>query len=293
MDTVSIIIPAYNAEMYLREAVDSALSQTYQACEIIVVDDGSTDRTPRILEEYGDRLRVIRQANQGSPAACNAGAAVAKGTWIAFLDADDMWLPGKLARQIESCADYAISHTDSVCFGDSITGEVLRSSFEPPYCGSVLKELLVRNFISKSTVMIRRDIYLRYGGFDETYTGVEDWPFWLKVCAEHELGYLPETVVRYRVHRKSKSMEGRKTLADHLRIIDGAFGPRGVGESLSHLRHKALVSSYQINSHYAAESGDWTFAAYCALRVLQYEPTALYAWKRLVKSALIPFGVKY
>jgi glycosyltransferase involved in cell wall biosynthesis len=293
MESVSIIIPAYNAETYLKEAVDSALSQTYNEREVIIVDDGSTDRTPRILADYGHSVRVIRQANRGSPAACNAGVAAARGTWISFLDADDVWLPGKLARQIEACRDTGISHTDSVCFGDSLAGEVRRSSFEPPYSGRILKELLVRNFITKSTVMMRRDLFQQYGGFDETFVGVEDWPFWLKVCAEHELGYLPEAVVRYRVHRESKSMKARKMLADHMRIIDWAFGPRGVGESLLQLKRQSLISSYQINSHYAAESGDWTFAAYCAMKVLRHEPASLTAWKRLIKSALIPAGIKY
>lgn len=293
MDLVSIIIPAYNAETHLRDSVDSALSQTHGKCEIIVVDDGSTDRTPGILAEYGNRIRVVRQDNRGSPAACNTGAAVAKGAWIAFLDADDVWSPEKTARQLEACGDAAMSHTDSVCFGESLNGELRRSRFETPYSGQVLEQLLVRNFITKSSVMMRRDVYSRYGGFDEAFVGVEDWPLWLKVCAEHELGYLPDAVVRYRVHTESKSMKARKMLADHIRIINWAFGPQGVGNGLAHLRIKALASSYQINSHYAATSGDWIFAAYCALRALGYEPGAVPNWKRLIKSALIPLGVRY
>jgi glycosyltransferase involved in cell wall biosynthesis len=293
MELVSTIIPAFNAEKYLRESVDSALSQNYHEQEVIVVDDGSTDSTPLILAEYGNKIRVVRQPNKGSPAACNKGVEVARGSWISFLDADDIWLPDKLSKQLQVCGRTDISHTDSLVFGDSVAGEIRRSTFEPPYSGMVLKELLVRNFISKSTVLMRRDLYRQYGGFDESYTGVEDWPFWIKICARHELGYLPEALVRYRVHLKSKSMEGRKTLVDHMRIIEEAFGPNGAGRPFPHLKNKAIISSYQINSHYAAESGDWTFAARCTLLVLLRKPLTLYTWKRLIKILLIPFGVKY
>jgi glycosyltransferase involved in cell wall biosynthesis len=291
MELVSVVIPAWNAEKYLREAVDSALAQSYPAREIVVVDDGSTDGTAAILDSYGDRIRVVRQANAGSAAACNAGVSAARGDWIAFLDADDVWLPEKLSRQVAHCGQAPISHTDSVCFGDALEQEVRRSSFEPPYSGFVLERLLVRNFISKSTVMMRRNLYLEHGGFDPGYPGVEDWPLWLDVCAGNELAYLPEVVVRYRVHRKSKSMESRKTMRDHLRIIERAFGPGGVGHEYPKLRSRALHSSYTINSHYAAESDDWAWSAYCAACALRYAPSDRQAWKSLVRALLARIGL--
>ncbi|CDI01142.1 putative Glycosyl transferase family 2 [Candidatus Competibacter denitrificans Run_A_D11] len=293
MALVSVIIPAYNAAQYIRDTIDSVLNQSYSNFEIIVVNDGSTDETAQILNEYGDKLRVVHQNNKGSAAACNYGAALAQGEWIAFLDADDIWLPDKLMLQLKHCKDSSISHTDSFCFGESISGEVQRGSITHLVEGQVLKQLLVTNFISKSTVMIQRAIFNQYKGFDETYLSVEDWPFWLRVCANHSLGYLPEPVVRYRVHRQSATMKTRRTLPDHLRIISEAFNNGGVGQSFPELRRQALVSSYQINCHYAAEAGDWTFALYCALRALRFEPTAIRTWKNLAKSTLIPLGIPY
>ena len=293
MDLVSIVIPAYNAQAYLRETVDSALKQTYGNCEVIVVDDGSVDDTPRILAEYGGKIRVVRQTNRGSAAACNAGVAVAKGTWVCFLDADDVWLPDKVARQLEVCGDKAISHTDSVLFGDALNGEILRSSFEPLYSGRVLDKLLVINFISKSTVMIRRDVYNRFGGFDETYVTVEDWPLWLKVCAEYDLGYLSEPLVRYRVHRKSKSMLSRRVLNARLRVIEEAFSEGGAGHSLPQIRGPALASAYQVSFHYAGQSGDWKLALACAVQALRYKPADARKWKNLIKAILMPLGMKY
>jgi glycosyltransferase involved in cell wall biosynthesis len=293
MDLVSIIIPAYNAETYLRETLSSALAQTYTNCEIIVVDDGSKDSTLDMLEEYGDRIRVVRQQNRGSACARNAGVAVARGHWIAFLDADDIWLSDKISKQIASCGDYAISHTDSVCFGEGLEHEILRSSFEPPYSGHVLKQLLVINFITNSTVMVRRDVFNRFGGFDESYITCEDWALWLRICAEHEIGYLAEPVVRYRFHRKSKSTMSRRTLNARLRILDEAFGAGGVGVELSQMRAPALASAYQVTSHFAADAGDWKFALSCAANSIRYRPGDIRTWKNLVKAALIPFGVPY
>ena len=293
MELISVVLPAYNASRYFRDTLDSVLSQTYQNLEVIVVDDGSTDDTLQILLEYGNKVHIVRQENKGSAAACNAGVAVAQGEWIAFLDADDVWLPKKLAQQIEYCGNAAISHTDSICFGDALPYDIQRSSFEPLYSGKVLKNLLIRNFITKSTVLMRRQVFEDVSGFDPSYIAVEDWPFFLKICAKYELGYLPEALVRYRVHKKSKSMQGRKTLTDHLRIINSAFGHNGVGKSFPELRNKALASSYQVNCHYSAESGDWPFAIYCALQALRYEPTEKRTWKNLVKSTLIPFGIQY
>jgi glycosyltransferase involved in cell wall biosynthesis len=293
MDLVSIIIPAFNAESYLRETLDSALQQTYATCEVIVVDDGSTDGTMVILAEYGEKVRVVRQQNRGSACARNAGVAAAHGEWIAFLDADDIWLPEKVERQLAACGRFAISHTDSVCFGDALEREILRSSFEPPYAGKVLEPLLVINFITNSTVMVRREVFRRFGGFDESYVTCEDWALWLRICAEHKLGYLAEPVVRYRFHKRSKSTMSRRTLTARLHIIEEAFGPGGVGRAHVRMRSPALASAFQVTSHFAASAGDWRFAMNCAANSLLHRPGDVRAWKNLVKAALIPFGVPY
>lgn len=294
MESVSAIIPAYNAAEYLGEAVDSALAQVGSAVEVIVVDDGSTDTTPDILAGYGTNIRVLRQTNQGSAAACNTGAAIATGDWLAFLDADDIWLPDKTLHQLRHCGHTVISHTDSLCFGPGLIREIRRSEFEPPYAGWILEPLLVRNFITKSTVMIRREVFQHYGGFDTRRSHfVEDWPFWLKVCAHHELGYLPEVAARYRVHAAGKSMNGRRALRDHLGIIEQAFAANGVGAAYPGLRRRALAASYQINSHYAASTGDWSFALYCGPRALGYDPWLPRGWKHVAKAALLPLGVPY
>lgn len=292
MELISVIIPAYNAAKYLKETLDSVLNQSYEEREIIVVNDGSTDNTTEILSGFKDKIIIINQKNRGDAAACNAGVSIARGRWVSFIDADDLWLPDKLSCQLAYCCGKPISYTDSFVFGEAIVGNIRRSSFEPPYSGYVLKELLIRNFITKSTVMVRRDIFIKYGGFDETYV-LNDWPLWLKICSDNQIGYVPEPLARYRVHHNSATAKARQRLPEHLRLIAEVFGPNGVGKLYPQLRSKALASSYAINCHFSARSSDWPFAVYCALQALRYEPTVLSNWKNLAKSALIPLGFQH
>ncbi|MEZ5591641.1 MAG: glycosyltransferase family A protein [Gammaproteobacteria bacterium] len=171
MDLVSIIIPAFNAEAYLRETLDSALRQTYANCEIIVVDDGSTDGTLAILagmakrcEWFGSRTgAALVRAMRVSPRRMASGSP--------FLDADDIWLP-KVDKQLATCGHFAISHTDSVCFGDALRREILRSGFErpTPICWQSTRAFAGDRFIANSTVMIRRRSSADFGGFDESFT---------------------------------------------------------------------------------------------------------------------------
>src|SRR5688572_33231336 len=100
MPTVSVVIPAYNAAAFIRETIDSALAQTYRDFEVIVVNDGSTDDTMARLREFGSRIRVHEQSNSGVATARNSGVKIATGSWIAFLDSDDLWMPQKLERQL-------------------------------------------------------------------------------------------------------------------------------------------------------------------------------------------------
>ena len=293
MTTVSIVIPAYNAQKYIRESVESALAQTHEAFEVVVVDDGSKDDTCDILKEYGESIRVIRQDNSGTAAACNAGVSEAKGEWVAFLDADDQWFPKKLELQLNACSKFAISHSDSFCFGQELKQEIRRSALQEMYSGRVLEKILVANFITKSTVIVSKEVYKAAGGFSRKYDAVEDWPLWISICAKHELGYVADPLVRYRVHADSKSMKARATDDAHMRIIEDAFSVGGAGCDYSFLKSRAVAESSAINAHYAATSGDWIWGVRCASRAIVNGRFTASIWKVLAKSLMIPFGYKY
>jgi hypothetical protein len=177
IDTVSAVIPAYNAAGFIERAIQSVLAQTRPVIEVLVVDDGSRDDTAAIAERCGAPVRVIRQANAGPSAARNHGARVAQGEWVAFLDADDAWRPEKLQQQ----AEY---------FDDSSVGAVHCYVVDVPpkyqYDGELTFDMLwQQNRIGTSTTVVRRAAWEALGGFDEDreLIGIEDYNFWLRMLS--------------------------------------------------------------------------------------------------------------
>lgn len=179
---VSVIIPTYNRAWCLRQAVDSVLSQEYKAIELIVVDDGSTDDTPQLLEGYAGRMAVLRQANRGVSAARNAGIAAARGELIAFLDSDDRWLPGKLAHQAEF---FALHPEALICQTEELwvrNGRRVNPGKRHRKRGGMIFEAsLELCLVSPSAVMVRRELFDRVGAFDESLPACEDYDLWLRV----------------------------------------------------------------------------------------------------------------
>jgi glycosyltransferase involved in cell wall biosynthesis len=208
--TVSVIIPTYNHAPFLPEALESVFAQTCSPLEAIVVDDGSTDKTAEVLRMYEGRVRVLRQPNRGVAAARNAGAAAASGELLAFLDADDTWLPAKLERQVarfDGEPEIGLLHC-GVAEVDG-GGRQLRVRLDGME-GWVSSEMLLfrRGVIlgGGSAAVIRRAIFLRVGGFDEVLSTSADWDLYYRVARRYPVGFLPEVLVRYRVH--SGNMHG-------------------------------------------------------------------------------------
>jgi glycosyltransferase involved in cell wall biosynthesis len=179
---VSVIIPTYNRGWILRDAIDSVLGQTYADFELIVVDDGSTDRTPQILDAYGDRLRVIRQANQGVSAARNRGIGESSGPLIALLDSDDIWLPKKLSVQVDffnKNPAALICQTEEIWIRNGLRVNPGKRHRKPS--GMIFERSLELCLVSPSAVMVRRELFAKVGLFDENLPACEDYDLWLRV----------------------------------------------------------------------------------------------------------------
>lgn len=256
MPTVSIVIPAYNAEDYIREAVDSALAQTHRDREIIVVDDSSTDDTPLILKGYGDRIRVHRQGNTGVSGARNTGARLATGDWIAFLDADDVWQPTKLAAQL-AVTTTPISYTNRFNFGARGALPEIQSEVTPLLSGDVFAPLLLRgNFITVSSVMMTRAVFFEVGGFVHQPGGCEDWDCWLRVAQHHEFSVCPEPLVGYRFTSNSMSRNYRAMAPARLRVVSRALASEK-GRRLSwHVRRQIWAETCRTNGWDAGQAGE-------------------------------------
>jgi len=183
---VSVIIPTYNRAGCLREAVDSVLAQDFKGFELIVVDDGSTDETPQLLRAYGDSLRIRRQENRGVSAARNAGIAASRGALIAFLDSDDLWLPGKLAHQVEffkAHGDALICQTEEIWVRNG--RRVNPGKRHRKRGGMIFAPSLDLCLVSPSAVMVRRELFQRVGFFDESLPACEDYDLWLRVSSRY------------------------------------------------------------------------------------------------------------
>jgi glycosyltransferase involved in cell wall biosynthesis len=238
--TITVVVPAYNEERYIAEALDSILGQTRPPHEIIVVDDGSTDRTIEAVEPYRDRVRVHEQENRGCPAAFDTGFRQAKGEFVALCPADDVWEPGKLARQ----QDLLAAHPEvDVVFGAGRTFGLTERDHARPVEEGVLEtasfapQMYRRNLIADPSAVIRRALYLDLGGY-EPLVG-EDYEFWMRALRAGAVFYFdPQRVVRLREHGGNLSYRALSIWdTNHLihdRYSDLAGDPELVRRTLAH-----------------------------------------------------------
>lgn len=184
---VSVVISAYNAAWCVRKAIGSVLTQTFSDFELLVVDDGSTDDTAAVLSSYGGALRVIRQRNGGLSSARNAGIRESRGEFVAFLDADDWWLPGKLARQVDLLRTQpAVGFVSTAARVEDPDGRTLNLWACTKCAGPFLERLFGANGDvagSGSAVMARRRLFDEVGGFDESLRSLEDVDMWMRLAA--------------------------------------------------------------------------------------------------------------
>jgi glycosyltransferase involved in cell wall biosynthesis len=194
---VSVVMPAYNVAWCIGRAVDSVLAQDFRACELIVVNDGSTDGTRALLEGYGAAITVINQENRGMSAARNAGIRRARGTYVAFLDADDWWLAGKLARQVELMHGRPeIGFSSTTVRVEDDDGRLLNLWRCPNGSTEILATLFAQNAAIAggcSAVMARRELLDRVGLFDESLRGFEDPDLWMRLAAVSGYACIDET----------------------------------------------------------------------------------------------------
>lgn len=232
---VSVIIPTYNSRDYVQEAVDTILKQTYSNIEIIVVDS-STDDTKQVLERYGERVRYFYQEPKGVSAARNFGLSQARGSLVAFQDADDRWLSGRIETQLlalKRFPDAALVFSDYAMFDHS--GVILPSACWPHFklwldeyrdaggdfaYGRLYWELMLGNCIGTCTVLAVKDVLERFGGFDETFKTCEDLDLWLRVSTKCSFLYVDKVLAEYRVH--SSGLSGSRDTRDMTWALDRA-----------------------------------------------------------------------
>jgi len=273
----SVVIPTFNYGRYIAEAIGSALGQTLRPAEVIVVDDGSTDETAAVVARFGEKVRYIRQENAGVSAARNRGVAESTGELISFLDADDIWEPEKLEKQLAIfAADKRIGlvHCGMREF-ESNTGETLRVHLDGME-GDVADELLLWENPAVnapgSSVLVSREAFDAAGGFDPRQKCGEDWDFCYRVARRYRVGFVPEPLVNYRshstsAHRNVKEMERGMTL-----FYEKAFAADAIGRNL---RRRALGNFNRVLAGSYFRAGQYGDFLRMAAKSIWYRPAGI------------------
>ncbi len=256
---VSIIIPNYNYANYVRSAIDSALNQTYQNTEIIVIDDGSTDNSKEVLDSYGERIKTIFGENQGVSAARNAGIEQCAGDFVAFLDADDVWLPTKIEKQLERFEkEPALGLVHVGVMDIDSKGKRLVARLDGLE-GDISHELLLFNrsviLGGGSGMMIPKKVLDEIGGFDTELSTSADWDLFYRIASRYNVGFINEILLQYRMHGANMHGNIKRMEREMLRGYEKAF--EADGEKLEPIKrqaygnlHKVLAGSYYHNGSY-------------------------------------------
>ncbi len=290
LPTVSIITATYNYGRYLGEAIESVLAQTFTDWEMIVVDDGSTDNTPDVIRPYlpDPRIHYHRTANQGQPTAKNTGVRLAQAPLIAFLDADDQWLPEKLEKQVplfDRDVKIGITYTarqDITENGDLIAARPCRR-----LRGYLFKESLHQTIPAFSSSMVRRSVFDDVGLFNESIPLAIDYEFWLRAAMRWHFDYVDEPLIRYRTGHANLSKrykERRQLVVNYIlpHILDDCSGRalltrRECAEAWATLFAKMGENDLAV-SH--ASSVGWN------LRSIMAAPWMWMGWRGLVRGCI-------
>jgi glycosyltransferase involved in cell wall biosynthesis len=237
---VSIIIPCYNGEMYLHHAIESALQQSYQSIEVIVIDDGSTDSSAEIAQRYP--VRFIQQQNKGVSAARNLGVQMSRGADIVFLDADDRLKRDGIGAGVQEMAEHpecAMAVGDHVFV--SADGSYLANSRKNPLPARHYEALLRSNFIEMtSTVLFRRDVFDAVGGFNTELRAAEDYDLYLRIAAAHPICCHSTVVAEYRIHETNASRDPELMLTTTLRVLKNQAASVRGNDGRARAFHKGL-----------------------------------------------------
>lgn len=276
---VSVIITTYNRGNFLKYAVDSVLSQTFQDFEIIIIDDGSTDNTRNVVSSYKDsRIFYYYQSNKGQNPARNIGMKLSKGAYIAHLDSDDLWEKTKLEKQVRILDKN--NNVGLVYCGTRIidsSGNFVKLLKLQKYKGNVLKKLIMYNFLyNGSNTLFRKECLDNVKKFDESINRMTDWEFYLKLSLFYEFYSIKEYLVSYRIHGNNMSVNYKKYEINGFKILFKIFKNEKLNPDLQKLKTLAFAMRYRFLAHRCLESNNCKQARQYALKSIKLHPHVLF-----------------
>lgn len=287
---VSVVTATYNMGHYLPIAVRSVLDQTYQNFEINVIDDGSTDDTKEVMKQFTDdpRVHYYHQENQGQAKAKNHGIRVSTGKFVAFLDADDRWLPAKLEKQLplfEQNPRVGVVYTDASYMDEN--GKIIEIERRKKYFrGQVTEKLFKDNFVNFPSAIVKKECFNEVGAFDENLPMSIDWDLWLRISTKYEFDYVDEKLFVYRQWPGQMSHKFDERFECILTIMN-----RFTKE------HADLLSNKTIRRAWAHTFTERSWKARALekkrikamkflLKAVRHDPTFMPAWKEIIKVGL-------
>jgi len=289
---VSVIIPALNAAEWIGETLQSILAQSFREFEVIVVDGGSADDTLSITKGFGKSVKLICKPHSGKSASRNAGIYAAQGEYIAFIDADDLWLPKKLELQLQMFIrnpNLSWVYCDGYLFEGKSTKNIMTfGSMSHLHSGDILCPLLLNDFIPSPTPVIRYKIIDEIGYFNETLLRrePEDWDMWLRIAAHYPIGFVNRPLVRYRLHPNSlMAREGvLDTLEGKISIIERAV--KRNPDRLNRLKDRSIANCYIAAGNGFALSGELLKARSMYLHAIKLAPMSSKAYVHFFFSVI-------
>ena len=246
---VSVIIPCYNSERFIRETLSSVLSQTFAAIEIIIIDDGSTDSTKEIIDSFSDlRIKYFYKQNEGVSIARNRGIGCSKGKYIAFLDADDIWLPEKIERQVgkmEKEKSASLIYSGFYIIDDN---GLVMDTFNRESSGDIIKDLvLIGNTIGTSSgVLARREVFEDTGGFDPSLSTAADWDMWIRILNRYGIAYIDKPLFKYRSHASGMHRNINIQEQDTRKILHKFFSSLTQENKYRKIKRLSMSNAYMI-----------------------------------------------
>lgn len=298
MPKVSVIIPVFNCDRFIGEAIESVLAQTYRDFELIVVDDGSEDKTAERVKQYGDKLTYFYQPNSGQARARNLGYANSSGEYLAFLDSDDRWYPQMLETEVHALdknPHVGLVHGDVDIIDEE--GRILQQRYlsrRAERKNPVYSSIGYHSIPFPSASLKRRDIFERAGRFDASfYQGGEDLLLWAKMYRLADFLWIPQSLAQRRVQRHQVSRIKKKRIEADLMVFDKLW-PFFADEP--ERQANLLVTYARIWSREGqrlVEEGDVQGGRKCFRRSYAYYPFYLRNYIRLIRSYFyLPFGAR-
>jgi glycosyltransferase involved in cell wall biosynthesis len=277
MATISVIIPAYNQGHYLGEAIQSVLDQTYPDFEVIVVDDGSTDKTAQVACSFSDpRVRYIHQENRGLPAARNTGILRSSGEYLTFLDSDDLFVADKLETLLNAMQrDPELGFVAGQAVLIDENALPLGKVFDTPLPENPA-HLLLWNPLHVCSVLLRRDWQQKVGLFDESLQAYEDWDMWLRLArAGCRMGWVPHPVSLYRFHTRQMTRDKERMTAATFAVLKKVYSDPDLPQEWLDLKDKAYSNAYLRAAIQAFRTGETQEGADALAEAVRLDPSLL------------------